>query len=116
MLAEDEAQYSLIIKKPERAAIPMSLKIDIKNKKEMPKRFEINLISDEFDKDRMKSVIFEGKVFGKMTNDKFKETLYAKLFGYFRSIKVPIEEVDLGGRGRNRRHAEGQFEATVRNQ
>ena len=76
--------------------IQRCLKIDVKNKKEMPKRMEINLISDNYDREKIKSIIFEGKVMGKMTNDKFKEVLYDKMFNYFTSIKVPIDEIDLG--------------------
>lgn len=94
----------------------MSLKIDIKNKKEMPKRLEINLIGDDFEKDRVKSIIFEGKVFGKMTNDKFKETLFSKMFNYFRATGVEIEELDLGESICNWRNAESESQATVRNQ
>lgn len=113
MLEGSEQQFSLIIKKTKKE-LPRSLKIDVKHKKEVPKRVEIYLISDEYDKDRLKSIIFEGKVPGKMTNDKFKETLYSKLFVYFRSVGVPIAEIDLGASRANGRQAEGQSQAPVR--
>ena len=93
---EGDQQYSLIIKKEKPKEILKYLKIDIKNKKELPKRFEIYLIYDQFDKDKIKSIVFDGKVMGKMTNDKFKEILYSKLYSYLTSIQVPIEKLDTG--------------------
>lgn len=96
LLDPSEKQFSLIINKRKPDPTLNCLKIDIKKKKEMPKRMEVYLIYDSYDKDRTKSIVFDGKIQGEMTNDKFKEVLYSKLYKFLKTINVPIGQIDTG--------------------
>lgn len=93
---KNDEKFNLIIKKKQTQKSTLNcIKIDIKPKKELPKRLEISLIDDQYDKSKSQSFIFSDIVEIELNNNIFKEFIYEKMAKYFKNTRVDVPEIDM---------------------
>ena len=97
---KDSTQFKLIVKSNNQLSKNRNrirtLKFDLKPISHTPKKLSIFLIDDDFEEDRIKTTIYEGKMKSTIRNEGFKDLLYVKIYDHLNDINIPIKYIDAG--------------------